>query len=69
MARNEFIYHIATEGFGKVKVRMVDRITVDDVYHHLVQRELWRLVGEEDPGIDVERSYKDFLLRAGHYTR
>ena len=69
MARNEYSYHVATEDFGKVKIHVIDRINVDDVFHHLVQRELWRLAGGEDPGIEVDREYKDFLIRAGHYTR
>jgi len=69
MARNEFTYNITTEEFGKVKVRMIDRISVDDVYLHLVKRELYRLAGGNDAGVDVSREFKDFLIRAGYYTR
>jgi hypothetical protein len=69
MARKEFVYHVTTAEFGKTKVKFIDRITVDDVFNHLVKRELFRLAGGADPGIDIPVEFKDFLIRAGQFTR
>ena len=48
---------------GKVTIKMFDRINVDDVFVHLVNRELFRLVTGEDNGADVAGQFVDFLLR------
>lgn len=54
---------ITTTERGKITVRMVDRINVDDVFLHLVNRELFRLTTGEDNGVDVDPLFKDFLLK------
>lgn len=61
MARQEFNYTVQTQKFGRVKVRVMDRVTIDDVMLHLVRRELHRLSGGEDAGIEVPKNVKDFL--------
>lgn len=48
---------------GRVTMRIVDRITVDDVFLHLVNRELYRIATGSDPGSDVDQSFKEFLMR------
>jgi len=48
---------------GKFSVRMVDRINVDDVFLHLVNREIYRLQSGVDIGVGVEPLFKDFLLK------
>lgn len=48
---------------GKVTVRMVDRINVDDVFLHLLNREIYRVATGDDPGSDVEPLFKEFLLK------
>lgn len=48
---------------GKITVRMVDRINVDDVLMHLIHRELFRLSNGEDTGVEVGPLFKDFLLK------
>jgi len=48
---------------GKVTIKMFDRINVDDVYVHLVNRELYRLVTGEDTGSTVSARFIDFLIR------
>jgi hypothetical protein len=54
---------ITTAEEGKVTVRMVDRINVDDVFVHLVNRNLYRLSVGADAGTDVPVLFKEFLLK------
>lgn len=48
---------------GKITIRMVDRINVDDVFLHLVNREIYRLQTGVDNGSEVDPLFKDFLLK------
>jgi hypothetical protein len=48
---------------GRLVVRMIDRINVDDVFMHLVSREIFRLSTGTDTGSDVPVLYKEFLLK------
>jgi hypothetical protein len=48
---------------GKITIRLVDRINVDDVFLHLVNREIYRLSVGTDPGSEVEPLFKEFLLK------
>jgi hypothetical protein len=61
--RTESRYTIADLKKGKVNVFIADRISADDVVMHLVERELYRLAGGEDPGTDVNPGFIDFLVR------
>ena len=47
---------------GKIVMKMIDRINVDDVFLHLVNREIYRLATGVDNGSEVEPLFKDFLL-------
>jgi len=62
MARREEVMNITTVERGKTTLRVFDRINVDDVYMHLVRRELYRLVTGQDQGVDIPPSFKDYLL-------
>jgi len=59
---------LTTNERGKVTVHLFDRINVDDVFLHLVNRELYRLSTGTDPGIDFDPQFKDFLLRTRYTT-
>jgi hypothetical protein len=48
---------------GRITIRLVDRITVDDVFLHMVNREIYRLSVGVDPGSGVEPLFKEFLLK------
>jgi hypothetical protein len=48
---------------GRITIRLVDRINVDDVFLHLVNREIYRISTGTDPGSDVEPLFKEFLLK------
>lgn len=61
--RQEFEFSLRTTERGQIRFRLLDRINVDDVFLHLVDRELFRLRTGEDPGIDVDQRFKDFLLK------
>lgn len=54
---------LTTTERGRVTVRMVDRINVDDIFLHLVNREIYRVGTGIDPGPDVEPLFKEFLLK------
>jgi hypothetical protein len=42
---------------------MMDRINVDDVFLHLVHREVYRLITGEDDGVEVSDLFKGFLMK------
>jgi hypothetical protein len=54
---------LTTTERGRVTVRMVDRINVDDIVLHLVNREIYRVGTGTDPGAEVEPLFKEFLLK------
>jgi hypothetical protein len=61
--RQQFEFTLTTVDRGKIVVTMVDRITVDDVFLHLVNREVYRVITRDDPGEEVSPLFKDFLLK------
>lgn len=61
--RFERSFTISSQSRGKMIVKMVDRINVDDVFLHLVNRELYRLTTGKDTGSTVEPLFKEFLLK------
>ena len=62
-ARSASGFMVNDEKRGKVRFKFMDRINVDDVILHLMEREVFRLVGGDDPGEDVNSTFKDFLVR------
>lgn len=48
---------------GKLIVKMVDRINVDDVFVHLVNQEIFRLKTGAKIDSEVEPMFKEFLLK------
>lgn len=48
---------------GRITLKMVDRINVDDVFLHLINREIYRIVAGVDPGSEVSPLFKEFLLK------
>ena len=62
-SRFEQEFTITSEERGKLIVKMVDRINVDDVFVHLVNREVFRLKTGADAGSEVEPMFKEFLLK------
>jgi len=61
--RQEVELKFNTQGRGSMTLKMYDRITVDDVFKHLVERNVFRLVTGEDPGDEVNQLFKDALLK------
>ena len=61
--RQSFEFTLTTVERGKIVVTMVDRITVDDVFLHLINREVYRILTSDDPGEDVNYLFRDFLLK------
>jgi len=54
---------LTTHEDGKIVLKMFDRINVDDVFLHLVNREIFRLITGTDNDPDVNSLFKDFLLK------
>ena len=61
--RQSFEFSLTTADKGKLKVKLFDRITVDDVFIHLVNREIFRVTSGIDAGTDINQLFKDFLLK------
>lgn len=56
-------FKITTTDKGTIRLRVFDRITVDDVFLHLVNQEVFRVLTGRDPGMEVQTSFKDFLVK------
>ena len=61
--RQEFDFSLTTVERGKINFQLYDRINVDDVFLHLVKREVFRVTSKVDPGDEVNQLFKDFLLK------
>lgn len=64
--RTEISFVINDSERGRVKFQVYDRISVDDVTMHLIERRLFQLAGGGDAGDDVNRNFKDFLVRENY---
>jgi hypothetical protein len=64
--RQEFQFTLTTTTKGKIRVKMFDRINVDDLFVHLVNRHLFRLVTTEEPSDEIAERFKDFLIRENY---
>jgi hypothetical protein len=64
--RSEFSFNVNDVERGSVKFEFYDRISVDDLFLHLVRRQLYLLAGGGDPGDDVNQTFKDFLIRENY---
>jgi len=61
--RQEFEFSFQTEQEGKLTVKVLDRITVDDVFLHMVRKEVFSIISGETIEDDVNTLFKDFLLK------
>lgn len=64
--RVDFSYVVNDPERGRVKFQVFDRISIDDVTLHLIERQLFQLAGGADPGDDVNQNFKDFLIRENY---
>lgn len=48
---------------GKIRIKVFDRITVDDIGLHLTNQRIFEVISGQDPGYDVAESAKDFLVK------
>lgn len=62
MAREEINFALTTEEHGKRNFKILDRINVDDIFKHMVSKELFRLLTGTDEGDEVSKDYRDFLI-------
>lgn len=61
--RQEFEFSLTTQERGKITVKMFDRITVDDIFLHLINQEIYMIVTRKDINSEVNQLFKDFLLK------
>ena len=66
MTRQDINFKIDDYKRGNMRVRVIDRITPDDVVLHLMEREFFKLKGGKDPGDELNVEFKDFLVRSGN---
>lgn len=62
MARRQREFQIEDVNRGKVNFRVIDRITPDDVISHLIEREVYKVAGGQDPGDELNYDFTDFLV-------
>ena len=63
LPRQSFEFSLTTTERGKITVKMYDRITVDDVYLHLVNQEIFRILTKKAVDSTVNSLFKDSLLK------
>lgn len=61
--RQEFEFSISVQEEGRVYMRALDKINVDDIVLHLVRSEIHEVMTGDDLGNEVPREYKDFLIK------
>lgn len=61
--RQEIEFSLTTVERGKIIIQIYDRITVDDVFLHLVNQETYRVLAKKDIDSSVNQLFKDYLLR------
>jgi hypothetical protein len=62
-SRQEFEFSMKDTFRGKVSMRLLDRINVDDVFLHLIQQEIFSVRRRFTPNDDIPTLVKDFLLK------
>lgn len=62
LPRQSFEFALTTTDRGKIVVKMFDRITVDDVFLHLVNQEVFKILTNMDTDPTVSSLFKEFLL-------
>lgn len=66
--RQEFEFSVTSRDKGKVNLKMMDRITVDDVFLHLVHQEIFSIRTGVNPDDEINSLFKDFLLKERFIT-
>lgn len=60
--RQAYEFTLTSSDKGKIRVKVFDRINVDDVFTHLVNRQLYRIITSQDPGDTIAEDVKKFLI-------
>lgn len=54
---------------GRMRFRVIDRITPDDLMVHLIEREFFKIKGGDNPGDEINVEFKDFLVQSARPVR
>lgn len=61
--RQELEFSLTTIERGKITIKLIDRINVDDVFLHLLNQEVFKIIVKKDIDPTVNQLFKDFLLK------
>ena len=56
-------FTVTVQDKGKINVKAIDRISIDDVTLHLINQEVFRILTGRDVVVPVSRNFRDFLVR------
>ena len=68
-ARFEKTFTITTSERGKITLKVVDRINIDDVFMYLIDQELYSVMTGKDPSITVPDDWVDTLVTTQYSAR
>lgn len=65
MSRRDVTVKFNTDTGPKV-LQAIDRINVDDVFHHMVEQEVYRILTGTEEDDTVDKNFRDFLVKERH---
>lgn len=56
-------FSIAVVDRGKIRIKVIDRISVDDVAIHLTNQRIYNIITGDNMDYSIPDNFKDFLVR------
>jgi hypothetical protein len=69
ISRQEFSFNMTEDTGRKLRIRMMDRINIDDLVIHLIHRELHTIVTGTEHDVDVPKLFKESVINERFVTR
>jgi hypothetical protein len=67
--RREVAFSVDIQDVGKRFVQVIDRISVDDIFVHMGQMEVFKVMTGDDAGDDVSANFIEFVVSDNLITR
>jgi hypothetical protein len=67
--RREVAFSVDIQDVGKRFVQVIDRISVDDIFVHMGQMEVFKVMTGYDAGDDVSANFIEFVVSDNLITR
>lgn len=67
--RQEVTVSFYDRKLGKRNMTIIDLPTIDDVFEHMVNKEIYKIITGLDQGNEISREFKDFLIRERYFVR